>query len=694
MHGRLIRSLLGPCLGPAALAAPLPHPFVMSGLDGANGYIFQGIDQDDLAAVAVAGAGDVDGDGFEDFLAGARLADPGGRSQAGEAYLLFGQEGASASPLALSSLAESRGVRFEGVAVDDLAGISISGLGDFDGDGLDDLAVGAVYFDPPGRLDAGAVHLIYGTPSGFGAGGVLPLASLDGLTGVTLLGASEEDGAAQSLSGLGDLNGDGRNDLLIGAPMERRAGEGLAAVVFGAPSLGGGGTFDTATLDGSNGFTLRGLAPGDLFGQRAQGAGDVNGDGHADLVVGALFADPGGLTDAGEVFVIYGGPATGVSGEVDLSSLDGTDGVRIPGLVAGGLLGSGASAAGDVNGDGYGDLILAAPFASPLGRALAGEAYLIFGGPGGLGTGPTFDLATLDGSNGLRLAGRAAGDAAGVVATAAGDVNGDGLSDVLVGAQLADPRGVADAGEAHLIYGTAGPLGTGGLLDLQALDGVIGTRLEGIDPGEWFAESLSCAGDVNSDGLHDLVFGAPLADQGPLRDPGEGYLVLGAGASASGTSRAFLRAGAAPAAGIGLPGTGTTGQPATRATVGFDAGTGPHTAGASLVTVTLTRSDAAITGLGNGLLTDVADVRWEITTDRTGWSQAEVTLIYTAAETALSGTALELYQAPAPGGPWTLVATQSHDPARRRITATVSSLGHFALLGEGPTAAENWPSLR
>ena len=135
------------------------------------------------------------------------------------------------------------------------------------------------------------------------------------------------------------------------------------------------------------------------------------------------------------------------------------------------------SGAGDVNGDGFADLIVGAPGADPGGRDGAGESYVVFGDPGGFGG--ALDLAALDGTNGFRLDGIDAYDFSGCSVSGAGDVNGDGFADLIVGALGADPVGRTSAGESYVVFGDPG--GFGGALDLAALDGTNGFRLDGID---------------------------------------------------------------------------------------------------------------------------------------------------------------------------------------------------------------------
>ena len=226
-------------------------------------------------------------------------------------------------------------------------------------------------------------------------------------------------------------------------------------MVFGKASWAGTPSLDLATLDGTNGFRLIGIDAYDHSGGSVSSAGDVNGDGFADLIVGAPGAESaGGANDEGESYVVFGKASWAGTPSLDLATLDGTNGFRLIGIDADDVSGCSVSSAGDVNGDGFADLIVGAPYAESAGGAdYEGESYVVFGKASWAGT-PSLDLATLDGTNGFRLIGIDAGDGSGSSVSSAGDVNGDGFADLIVGAPGAESAGGANnEGESYVVFG-------------------------------------------------------------------------------------------------------------------------------------------------------------------------------------------------------------------------------------------------
>jgi hypothetical protein len=272
---------------------------------------------------------------------------------------------------------------------------------------------------------------------------VIPLSGLDGNNGFRLDGVASEDYSGTSVSGIGDINGDGIDDLIIGA---YGAGgfSGRSYVVFGRSAGGFPAAINLSTLNGSNGFRLDGVGQS---GRDVSGAGDVNGDGIDDLIIGAPAASPNG-SNSGSSYVVFGRRGSGFASVINLSELDGSSGFRLDG-VGGDVSGVAVSTAGDINGDGLDDLVIGAYRASPNGFE-SGSSHVVFGR--GTGFDATINLATLNGSNGFRLDGVTAFDGSGQDVSAAGDVNGDGLDDLIIGAYGAGPNG-GYSGSSYVVFG-------------------------------------------------------------------------------------------------------------------------------------------------------------------------------------------------------------------------------------------------
>ncbi|SDU32533.1 FG-GAP repeat protein [Nitrosomonas ureae] len=400
----------------------------LSELDGNNGFRLDGIKNGDWSSDSFSNAGDVNGDGFDDLIIGAYRAG----NSSGSSYVVFGKASGFDAAMNLSDLDGSNGFRLNGVAAGDDSGRSVSGAGDVNGDGFDDLLIGASRADPNGS-SSGSIYVVFGKASGFGS--TMNLSDLEGNNGFRLDGVKDRGYAGTSVSGTGDVNGDGLDDLLVG---------GLSSnyVVFGKTS-GFDATMNLSDLEGSNGFHLDG--PG--RSASISSAGDVNGDGFDDLVIGYPFASLSG-SNIGATCVVFG-KASGFDASMNLSNLDGSNGFRVDGVVEYDFLGRSVSNAGDVNGDGFDDLIIGAA-GSPNGIPGAGSSYVLFGKASGFDA--VFNVSNLGGTNGFRLDGVAAGDGSGGSVSAAGDVNGDGFDDLLIGAPNAAPNG-RYSGSSYVIFG-------------------------------------------------------------------------------------------------------------------------------------------------------------------------------------------------------------------------------------------------
>ena len=386
-------------------------------------------------------AGDVNGDGFDDLLVGALLATETATGQ-GIARILSGKDGS----ILFSFRGDGTGDRFGVVAT----------AGDVNGDGLGDIIVGARLDDNNGS-DSGSARILSGA---------------DGSILLFLTGDSAGDVLGGSVSGGQDVNGDGTPDVIAGARGDAKNG-----------ALSGG-AFVFSGLDGSLLYLFSGDSVDDQFGFSVSMAGDLNGDGFADMIVGAPFDDNNGA-DSGIARVFSG--------------FDGSILYTFVGDAAGYRLGTSVSEAGDVNGDGFDDVIVGAS-----GNINSGSARVFSGFDGSI-------QFTFNGD-----AGDLAADSLGTspyFVDGAGDVNGDGFDDLIVGFFGNDNNGVS-AGTARVHSG---------------LDGSVLFSVDGELSGDQFGRAVSRAGDVNGDGLDDVIVGAP-GKSFTTTDPGSAHVFsFGAG---------------------------------------------------------------------------------------------------------------------------------------------------------------------
>ena len=381
---------------------------------GTLGFVIEGASEDDYSSEATT-AGDVNGDGLDDILVGGSGVDNNGRTESGSAYVVFGKTTNETVHLSEfdTGVQGAQGFRIDGASQRDLAGEDVAGLGDVNGDGLDDLAVGAPFADN--------AYVVFGKTNSLPVDLLLFNQAVQGSAGFRIDLPSTSRDYGYSVAGAGDFNDDGTPDVVLGV-VSKPGSLGSAYVVFGKSSSG---NVDVSEADGLS-IRFEGRYSGSATGFVVAGGGDVNGDSVDDVIIGA----PGLLVGSyGEAFVVFG---TANPVPFPLAEI-GDRGFRIKGSVPrnatqGEGLGQDVASLGDVNGDGLMDLGLGAPAASIPGRIYCGAVYVIYGKK---------DSTTVRtrrlGSGGYRILGARTNHTLFYV-SGLGDVDGDTRRDFLVGA--------------------------------------------------------------------------------------------------------------------------------------------------------------------------------------------------------------------------------------------------------------------
>jgi FG-GAP repeat protein len=411
---------------------------------------------------SVAAAGDVNGDGYHDVVVGSWLYD-NGQGDEGKAFLYLGSA---------SGLRTTPSWSAEGNLPQVWFGYSVASAGDVNRDGYADVLIGSPNYT---NVEAGEGRAF------------LYLGSANGLAATPSWTAEPNQGGAQfgrSVSTAGDVNRDGYSDVIVGAPSysNGESGEGRAYVYLGS----------STGLSATPVWTAESDQASAAFGASVSTAGDVNGDGYADVIVGANLFD-NGQSDEGRAF-LYLGRSTGLNATPSWTAESDQPGARFGDHVA---------AAGDVNRDGYADVLVGAPFYGG-GNLSEGRAYLFMGSSTGLAATPAW-IAESDQTGG-RL---------GAVDTA-GDFNGDGFSDVIVGASMYDNNGLTDEGRASVYLGSSTGLATSP-----------SWIAEGNQAGANLGTSVGTAGDVDGDGIDDVIVGAAKYTSS-MSEEGRALVYLGA----------------------------------------------------------------------------------------------------------------------------------------------------------------------
>jgi len=493
------------------------------GLSSGSAIIYESNQSNSRFGISVATAGDINGDGFSDVIVGSHMFDSPSANE-GRAFVFLGSAIGMSSAFVWSSESNQSNSDF---------GFSVSSAGDVNGDGYSDVIVGARRFDN-GQTDEGAAFVYHGSASG-----------LSSFSNWSLEGNQVNAYFGTSVSSAGDVNGDGYSDVIVGAPYFDNGftDEGAAFVYHGSAS----------GLSATAGWSGESNQESALFGLSVSGAGDVNGDGYSDLIVGARDFD-NGQTDEGAAFV-YHGSGSGISLSFSWSSEINQ---------ANSQYGFSVSSAGDVNGDGYSDVIVGA---NNYYNGVSGEgaAFVHYGSVSGLSLSSDWSVESNQANSNF-----------GFSVSSAGDVNGDGYSDVIIGANLYD-NGHTNEGRAFVYNGSASGLSTiiswnaesnqansnfgnsvssaGDVNGDGYSDVIVGApfydyNLEnegrvyvyhgsaaGLSSAtNWTAESIiafanlgysvSSAGDVNGDGYSDVITGAATFSNGQINE-GSAFVYYG-----------------------------------------------------------------------------------------------------------------------------------------------------------------------
>jgi hypothetical protein len=446
----------------------------------------------DNAGYSVNGAGDVNGDGYDDIIISAHQSDRGG-NDSGQAYLIFGKASGWSMDINLSNADAS----FYGENPYDTAGGTwvgwgpvdcVDGAGDVNGDGYDDILIGADANDDGGII-SGKAYLIFGNNSGWSMYTNLSNAS------ASFIGENAYEYFGSTVAGVGDVNGDGYDDILLGAwgNAESAYDAGKAYLIFGKSS-GWTKDFNLSNAD----VAFLGESNSDWAGWGLAGAGDVNGDGYDDILINSQGNDDGGV-DSGQTYLILG-KATGWLSKSSLSTAD----ASFLGESAYDYIGTPSKGVGDVNGDGFDDIL--------IGGWGINKAYLIFGKASGwvMNT----DLSKADAS----FVGEISGDNAGDAIAGVGDINFDGYDDILIGARY-NNEGGTNAGQVYIIYGNSS--GWSKNMQLSKAD----ASFIGENTSDMAGWSVANAGDVNGDGVNDILIGALFNDENH-NDSGQVYLIF------------------------------------------------------------------------------------------------------------------------------------------------------------------------
>ena len=425
----------------------------------------------------------------------------------------------------LSTLNNSnKGFIIEGTSDDNL-GYSVKNAGDINGDGISDLVIGSPLSDPDGKSNAGVTYVLFGSKDTQGFNYPFNPSTLNGTKGFVIKGSQAGDQSGHSVSNIGDINGDGVDDLAIGAPFSGINGDnsGAAYIIFGSKQSNYFSNPIELSDLGSKGLIIKGSNLAHNAGWAVSSAGDFNGDGIKDLLIGATNPGNNGNGIDGESYVIFGKEG-GFSSTIDLSNIGLNDGLKIISDDPNNL-GYSVSDAGDINKDGITDIIIGAPYADPNGNN-SGSSYVIYGrriNSENPVTSNIINISNLDSNNdfnGFTINGQDQ-DQSGFSVSKAGDINGDGIADLIIGARDGSPNNKEFAGRAYVVFCKQDNMGNN--FKLSDLNGSNGFTINGVASFDNAGWSVSDLGDINDDGIDDIIIGANNANN----SSGQGYVIYG-----------------------------------------------------------------------------------------------------------------------------------------------------------------------
>jgi hypothetical protein len=435
-------------------------------------------------------AGDVNGDGYDDFLIANYHTNVNGYD-AGATYLILGKAQANWAKSVSLSQADAR---FLGDSNYSALGYHVDGGGDVNGDGLSDIILGAPAGNEDGKDRPGSAYIIFGRTTANWGFQFVPENSAD----ASYEGEVDYDQYGKSVAIVGDVNNDGYDDILVGAPFSDgyATNGGKAYLVLGKAN----GWVTHGKIAQYADASFRSSIEADEAGYMVSGAGDVNGDGCDDFLIGA----PG----KGNAYLVFGRIRASWGLNFNLSSADVIFSRPIRTDNSGWIVAS----AGDVNHDGFSDILITAPYNNENGTS-SGKTYLVLGHSGTWTQ--KYDISLTDAS----FLGEAASDNSGWSASGIGDINADGFDDFMIGAWYNDQAG-QDAGKAYIIYGKSS--GWQRNVNLATVSDFI----LGENPINYMGFSVSAAGDVNQDGVSDFIVSASYSNEA-FEWGGKIYVFLG-----------------------------------------------------------------------------------------------------------------------------------------------------------------------